>query len=66
MCKLSKKINYELKFRVYQIKNEDPTDMSWTQLQPCLATFLLLYVASTIHVSLSKLGKIEFLIVKDF
>ena len=27
--------------------------------------FLLLYVASTIHVSLSKLGKIEFLIVNS-
>ena len=48
------------------MKNEDSTDMSWTQLQPGLATFLLLYVASTINVSLSKLGKIEFLIIKDF
>ena len=48
------------------MKNEDPTDMSWIHLQPDLATFLLLNVASTIHVSLGELGKIEFLIVKDF
>ena len=42
------------------------TGMSQTQLQPGLSIFLLLYVASTNHVSLSELGKIEFLVVENF
>ena len=48
------------------MKNKDSTPLSWAQLQPGLANSLLLYVASTNHVSLTELGKIEFLIVKDF